>query len=181
VTSWKPVGFSRRTLLHGVSKYFTEVQFLVKCELFPLSLSTPWRHKGESRGMAPLIFNLSGRWRWAVSFVPRRLYSWGKKPRYMGDSRLCTPLSQSEHVGREESVLLQIIQPVMRSFYRLSYPKSCSLQFCNFVLFMYFLDQKFLTRLLLLRYNKNRMKKDRNAVKLCLSRWVSCLDSCMLA
>jgi hypothetical protein len=39
-----------------------------------LSPSTPWRHVGGSRGIAPLILNLSARWRWVFNVTSRELY-----------------------------------------------------------------------------------------------------------
>jgi len=35
-----------------------------------------------SESVAPCIFNLSIRWRWAISFKLRPFYSWGNGARY---------------------------------------------------------------------------------------------------
>jgi hypothetical protein len=45
-----------------------------------LSLCTPGKHTGESRGIAPLILSLSARWTWVVTFTPLLLYTWENPP-----------------------------------------------------------------------------------------------------
>jgi hypothetical protein len=56
-----------------------------------------------SEGIAPRILDLGTRWRWAVSFTPRSLYTKGKSPWYPLDRRLGGPQSQSGHIGEEKN------------------------------------------------------------------------------
>jgi len=41
-----------------------------------------WRNDGRTRGIPPLILNLTTRWCSVVSFMPQLLCSWGKIPWY---------------------------------------------------------------------------------------------------
>jgi hypothetical protein len=59
----------------------------------------------ESRGAAPLIFNLGIRWRHVVSLTLLLLYSWGKNPQYPLNRKLGGPQTWSGHFGEEKSLL----------------------------------------------------------------------------
>jgi hypothetical protein len=70
-----------------------------------------WRYSSN-------IFDLSIRWTWMVSFMPRPLYSWGKSLQYPLNSRLSRPQSQSEHCEEEKTLLTPVrnwtpaVQPI---------------------------------------------------------------------
>jgi hypothetical protein len=80
----------------------------------------------NSRGKAPLILNLSNRWRWVVSCTSRPFY-----PRYPLDWRLYGPQSWSKRRGEEKKSIIVptgswtlVVRPVAQSRYSLSYPSS---------------------------------------------------------
>jgi hypothetical protein len=70
-----------------------------------LSLCFNWAPRNEgvlgSGGIAPCILDLCTRWRWVVSFTPRRLYPQGKRPWYPLDRRLGGPQTRSERGCKE--------------------------------------------------------------------------------
>jgi hypothetical protein len=50
------------------------------------------------------ILDHGTRWRWVISFTPRLLYPWGKRPRYPLDRRLGGPQSLSVRCGEEQNL-----------------------------------------------------------------------------
>jgi hypothetical protein len=64
----------------GVGK-IPEDSEMVKVNLSPcLTMHRVMKMYWESEHIAPCILNLSPRWRWVVSFMPRLLYPWCKSP-----------------------------------------------------------------------------------------------------
>jgi hypothetical protein len=55
-----------------------------------------------SGGIAPRALDLSTRWRWVVSFMPRPLYPRSKSSRFLLNRRLGGPQSRSGRVGKEK-------------------------------------------------------------------------------
>jgi hypothetical protein len=56
-----------------------------------------------SRNIAPCILDLGSRWRWMVSFTPRPLYPYGKRPWYALDRRLGGPQTRSGRGGEDKN------------------------------------------------------------------------------
>ena len=55
----------------------SSVLYLFRLKIILLHAMKEYR---GSRGIPPLSLNLSARWKWAVNFTPRPLYSWGRRP-----------------------------------------------------------------------------------------------------
>jgi hypothetical protein len=70
-----------------------------------LSLSTPWKHTGGSRGIAPIIPNLDRWLRWAVGPTTRPLHSRGKCALNAFNRKLDGSQSRSGLFGEEKYLL----------------------------------------------------------------------------
>jgi hypothetical protein len=88
------------------------------------------------------FLNLGIRWRWAVSFTPQMLYTWGNKPLYLLDSRLGGSQRESGHMEKKKiscplpAIKLPFVscQPCRHSLYWMNYHRSWNLS-CTDVLF----------------------------------------------
>jgi hypothetical protein len=69
---------------------------------FPVCAMKAYRENG---GTAPLILNLSTRWRWVVSLTPWKIYPQGKSPQYPLNGMLMAPHSLCGSFGDEKNLL----------------------------------------------------------------------------
>ena len=87
---------------------------------------------GGSRGIAPVVRNLSTRQRRVIELMLLSLYPQGSNPRYAFSRRLCRPQSRPERCGgsetpcacRESSHDSSIVQPAAWSLYHVRYSGS---------------------------------------------------------
>ena len=78
----------KRTPVTGWKK---NVQKKTKGKVAP---TTPWRHTGGNRGVAPLILNFGTWWAWVVSVTHRQLCCWVRSARQPRNRRLGGPLGR---------------------------------------------------------------------------------------
>ena len=84
---------------------------------------------GWSRCIAPLISNLTTRWKWVVKFTLPPIHPWGKNIWHPLNRRLGGPTASLDMLQKtQKNIFLrvikhQIIQPVAQSLYWLSCPK----------------------------------------------------------
>jgi hypothetical protein len=96
---------NHKWLDYSVSKIYSKVKVRRVWE---------WRYSST-------ILEFGIRWRWVVTFTPRRLYSWENGPRYPFDRRLGGPQSRAGHCWRVKP-LAPAFQTVARRYIDLAIP-----------------------------------------------------------
>jgi hypothetical protein len=89
--------------LHAWLPWITDIYVKVKVFMCLTKRRHAMKTCWGSGGIAPCIINLVARWRWVVSFTPRRLYPRGENRRYPLVRRLGGPQSQFGRGGKEKN------------------------------------------------------------------------------